>query len=82
MKIKQTTISFVTMTLGVAFSAVAQTPSPGEVPRATAAFEELPVLNASDILRPDFLAGRLASAKLTLLGPRVRKQISFSECAH
>jgi hypothetical protein len=37
--------------------APAQTPQPFEVRRAEAVFEELPVLNASEILRPEFLAG-------------------------
>jgi hypothetical protein len=57
MKIKKTTILFLTITLGLAFPGAAQTPQPGEFPRAEAAFEELPVLNASDILRPDVLTG-------------------------
>jgi hypothetical protein len=57
MKIKHTTISFLTITLGVAFSGEAQTAQPSIIPRAEAAFEELPVLNASDILRPDILTG-------------------------
>jgi len=38
----------------------AQTPRPFEASRAEAAFEELPVLNASEILRPEFLQRRLA----------------------
>jgi hypothetical protein len=46
-----------TLTLGLAFPVAAQTTEPFEVRRAEAAFEELPVLNASDILRPEFLAG-------------------------
>ena len=45
------------LTLGVACPSVAQTTSPIEVRRAEAAFEELPVLNASDILRQDILSG-------------------------
>ena len=57
MKTEQTTIFLLTITLALAFSAVAQTPQPGAIPRAVAAFEELPVLNASDILRPDILTG-------------------------
>jgi hypothetical protein len=43
--------------LGVAFPVAAQTTEPFEVRRAEAAFEELPILIASEILRPEFLAG-------------------------
>jgi hypothetical protein len=50
-------IPVLTITLALTFSAAAQTTQPTTVPRAVAAFEELPVLNASDILRPDILAG-------------------------
>ena len=58
MKIWQTTILFVAITLGVVFQgAAAQTPQPGAIPRTEAAFEELPALNANDILRPDILSG-------------------------
>src|SRR5207244_8592997 len=57
MKIKRTTILLLPMTLGLAFSGAAQTPQPSAIPRAEAAFEELPVLNATDILRPDVLTG-------------------------
>ena len=45
------------LTLGLAFSNTAQTTESFEVRGAEAAFEELPVLNASEILRPEFLAG-------------------------
>ena len=45
------------MALGATLPCVAQTPEPFEVRRAEAAFEELPVLNASEILRPDILTG-------------------------
>jgi len=45
------------LTLSLAFSDTAQTTEPFEVRGAEAAFEELPVLNASEILRPEFLAG-------------------------
>jgi hypothetical protein len=45
------------VTLEVAFSVQGQTTEPSAILRAQAAFEELPVLNASDILQPDFLAG-------------------------
>jgi hypothetical protein len=52
-----TRILFLTMALGVSLSCLAQTPEPFEVRPAEAAFEELPVLNASEILRPEFLSG-------------------------
>ena len=45
------------MALSMALPCLAQTPEPLEVRRAEAAFEELPVLNASEILRPEFLTG-------------------------
>jgi hypothetical protein len=51
------TVLCLTITLGLAFSGAAQTTQPFEVRRAEAVFEELPVLNASEILRPEFLAG-------------------------
>src|SRR5204862_6178858 len=51
------TVLCLTITLGLAFSRAAQTTQPFEVRRAEAVFEELPVLNASEILRPEFLAG-------------------------
>src|SRR5262245_37227754 len=57
MKIKRTTIPVLAITLGLAVPAAAQTPQPTTIPRAEAAFEELPVLNANDILRPDVLTG-------------------------
>ena len=57
MKTKQTRILFLTMALSVALPCLAQTPEPFEVRRAEAVFEELPVLNASEILRPEFLSG-------------------------
>jgi hypothetical protein len=41
----------------LALPCLAQTPESFEVRRAEAAFEELPVLNASEILRPEILAG-------------------------
>jgi hypothetical protein len=52
-----TRILFLTMALSVSLPCLAQTPELFEVRRAEAAFEELPVLNASEILRPEFLAG-------------------------
>ena len=57
MKPARTTILFLTITLGLAFPGAAQIPQPGAIPRAEAAFEELPLLKASDILRPDILTG-------------------------
>lgn len=48
---------YLTITLGVVLPCLAQTPEPLEVRRAEAAFEELPVLNASEILRAEILAG-------------------------
>ena len=41
----------------VTFRCLAQTPEPFEVRRAEAVFEELPELNASEILKPEFLKG-------------------------
>ena len=54
---RSTRILFLTIALSVALPCLGQTPEPFEVRRAEAAFEELPVLNASEILRPEFLAG-------------------------
>ncbi|HEY4256595.1 MAG TPA: hypothetical protein VGM66_05230 [Candidatus Udaeobacter sp.] len=54
---KQTSILFLTMALSVALPCVAQTPEPFEVRRAEAAFEELPELKASGILKPELLKG-------------------------
>src|SRR5438552_2461515 len=56
-KTTQTSILFLTVALGATLPCLAQTPEPFEVRRAEAAFEELPVLNASEILRPEILAG-------------------------
>src|SRR5213083_3358833 len=47
----------IALTLGAAFSCLAQTPEPVEVRRAEAVFEELPELNASEILKPELLKG-------------------------
>lgn len=57
MKTKQTKILFLTIALGVALPCLAQTTQPFVVRRAEAVFEELPVLSASEILRPDILTG-------------------------
>src|SRR5213083_793423 len=53
----ETRIFFLTMALSVALPCPAQPQDQFEVRRAEAVFEELPVLNASEILRPEFLAG-------------------------
>jgi hypothetical protein len=49
------------LSLALAFAAtvacLAQTPEPTEIRRAEVAFEELPELKASEILRPEFLKG-------------------------
>src|SRR6266511_3981490 len=50
-------ILFLTIALRVALPCLGQTPEPFEVRRAEVVFEELPVLNASEILRPEILAG-------------------------
>src|SRR5437870_12462451 len=47
----------IALTLGAAFSCLAQTPQPFEVRRAEAAFEELPELKATEILKPELLKG-------------------------
>src|SRR6266436_8765874 len=56
-KAKQIFILFLVITLNVALSSAGQTTEPFEVRRAEAVFEELPVLKASEILRPEILAG-------------------------
>src|SRR5215468_10945451 len=48
---------FLALTLSATFPCLAQTPEPFEVRRAEAVFEELPELQASDILKPEFLKG-------------------------
>src|SRR5215467_15843189 len=48
---------FLAPMLSVTFQCLAQTPEPFEVRRAEAAFEELPELKASEILKPDLLKG-------------------------
>jgi hypothetical protein len=57
MRTKQTKILFLTIALGVGLPCLAQTTEPFEVRRAEGVFEELPVLSASEILRPEFLNG-------------------------
>src|ERR1700758_3622071 len=54
---KQTSILFLTMALSMALPCLTQTPEPFEVRRAEAAFEELPELKASEILKPELLKG-------------------------
>src|ERR1051325_1895194 len=53
----ETRILFLTLALSVALPYPAQPQEPFEVRRAEAAFEELPVLNASEILQPEFVSG-------------------------
>src|SRR5215472_3254755 len=48
---------FLALTLTATFPCLAQTPEPLEIRRAEAVFEELPELNASEILKPEFLQG-------------------------
>ena len=48
---------FLALTLTATLQCFAQTPPPIEVRRAEAVFEELPALNASEILKPEFLKG-------------------------
>src|ERR1700747_1380532 len=48
---------FLVLTLSATFQCLAQTPEPFEVRRAEAAFEELPELKASEILKPELLRG-------------------------
>src|SRR5438034_11713469 len=43
--------------LGASLQCLAQTPEPFEVRRAEAAFEELPELKATEILKPELLKG-------------------------
>jgi hypothetical protein len=57
MKTKHFFVASVAMALIAAAGSVAQTSEPLEVRRAESAFEELPVLNASEILRSEILAG-------------------------
>src|SRR6185503_12287706 len=48
---------FLALTLGATVQCLAQTPEPFEVRRAEPVFEELPELNASEILKPELLKG-------------------------
>src|ERR1700746_698136 len=57
MKTKHTKILVLTMALSVTLPCLAQTTEPFEVRRAEAAFEELPELKASEILKPELLRG-------------------------
>ncbi len=68
---KQTRILCLMVALGATLPCLAQTPEPFEVRRAEAVFEELPVLNANEILRPEFLSGphyKVRDAVPTYLG--------------
>src|SRR5258708_36596384 len=51
------TCLFLVLTLGATLPSLAQTPEPMEVRRAEPVFEELPELNASEILKPELLKG-------------------------
>jgi hypothetical protein len=53
----QTRILCVFLTISATIPSLAQTPEPFEVRRAEAVFEELPELQASDILKSEFLKG-------------------------
>src|SRR5262249_58045740 len=57
MKTKEIRILCVVAALGTTLLCLAQTPEPFEVRRAEAFFGELPELEASDILKPEFLKG-------------------------
>src|SRR5262245_53008246 len=57
MNAKHTRILCAAVGLGTTLPCLAQTPEPFEVRRAEAVFEELPELQASDILKPEFLKG-------------------------
>src|SRR4029077_7004631 len=48
---------FLALTFSATFQCLGQTPEPFEVRRAEAVFEELPELNASEILKPELLKG-------------------------
>src|SRR5262250_3041672 len=48
---------FLALTLSATFQCLAQTPEPFEIRRAEVAFEELPELKASEILKPELLKG-------------------------
>ncbi len=68
---KQNRILCLMVAFGATLPCLAQTPEPFEVRRAEAVFEELPVLNANEILRPEFLSGphyKVRDAVPTYLG--------------
>ena len=52
-----TRILCVVVTVSATLLCLAQTPEPIEIRRAEAVFEELPELNASEILKPELLKG-------------------------
>src|SRR5437899_17546 len=54
---KPTHILFLALALGATLQCLAQAPEPFEVRRAEVAFEELPELKASEILKPELLRG-------------------------
>ena len=55
---------FLVLTLSATFQSLAQTPEPLEVRRAEPVFEELPELNASEILSPNCSRGRIMSCAI------------------
>src|SRR5262245_37995859 len=57
MKAKPNNFIVLVLTTGLAVASMAQSPAPSEPPQVTPAFEELPELKASEILKPEFLKG-------------------------
>src|SRR5262245_53993717 len=57
MKAKPNIFIVLVLSIGLAVTSIAQTPPPSESPAITPAFEELPELKASEILKPEFLKG-------------------------
>jgi hypothetical protein len=56
-RLAQAKLLIIVLTLGATLQCLPQTPEPFEVRRAEAAFEELPELKASEILKPELLKG-------------------------
>jgi hypothetical protein len=56
-RLVQAKLLIIVLALGTTLQCLAQTPEPLEVRRAEVAFEELPELKASDILKPELLKG-------------------------
>jgi hypothetical protein len=57
-RLAQAKLLIIVLTLGATLQCLAQTPEPFEVRRAEVAFEELPELKASEILKPELLKGQ------------------------